>query len=375
MHPSRALGSFAAVLAAAFAVASSAGAADAEDGVDLQVVAVTASKDRVAVGEALTYGVQVRNGSSADVGDVTVTLRFGAGLAPGATPPGYTCQAAADTVACIVPSLAPDDSAVLTYGAVAQAGGDTSVDASVAGTGADPDPSNNTATARTAVDPAPEPEPTPTPTPEPTPTPTPEPTPTPTLEPTPTATPTPTPSPTPTPTPTATPSPTPTPTPQASPSPSPTPDAKDPDKSPEPPSKEETDFQSLPPAAAPGRPSGGAAPPAPIVRFVGRLTARGAQLTRVTVQTVPLVHIRMRCSGPGCRIKERSVLVADAPRRMRTVRLRRLEGVYRAGARLEVSVQRRGFAGKHTTYVIRGVNTPRRRDACIAAGARRPRPC
>jgi hypothetical protein len=47
----------------------------------------------------------------------------------------------------------------------------------------------------------------------------------------------------------------------------------------------------------------------------------------------------------------------------------------RAGARMVVSVTRRGYVGKRTVIVVRQGRPPSRRDACLFPGSRIARAC
>jgi hypothetical protein len=59
----------------------------------------------------------------------------------------------------------------------------------------------------------------------------------------------------------------------------------------------------------------------------------------------------------------------------REVRLRHLQGSYRAGAVIEVRVTKRGWIGKYTRIVVRRGKPPARRDLCLFPGSSRPRTC
>jgi hypothetical protein len=88
------------------------------------------------------------------------------------------------------------------------------------------------------------------------------------------------------------------------------------------------------------------------------------------------VRILFDCRGRDCPDRSRRLTVAaSARKRVVTVRLREAERAYRAGTRLKVAVQRRGRMGKFTAFTIRRGKPPKRTDACVAFGKRRPRPC
>jgi hypothetical protein len=180
--------------------------------------------------------------------------------------------------------------------------------------------------------------------------------------PAPTATPTPTPLPTPTPT--TTPPPTPTPASLPAPAPLPLPAAV-----PTPAPEEE--------AKAPPR----MMRPAAVVRIRGWLTDAGATISLLTVTAPRGVTISARCHGRSCprRALTRTAAVAPAAaavaRRAKVTRLQALEGPLRAGTRLEISVTRPGFIGKHTVFRIRRDKAPARRDRCLYPGSRKPATC
>jgi len=108
--------------------------------------------------------------------------------------------------------------------------------------------------------------------------------------------------------------------------------------------------------------------PFPVVRFAGRLTARGARLTLLTVRAPKGAVIRAACRGDGC---PRSRILRTA----RVERLKRLQTSYRAGARIVLRVTKRGRIGKYVRITIRKDKRPSRRDACVWPGVRRPRAC
>jgi hypothetical protein len=108
--------------------------------------------------------------------------------------------------------------------------------------------------------------------------------------------------------------------------------------------------------------------PAPVVRFRGWLTSRGARLTLLTVRAPRGARIAVRCRGAGCP-RERVVRMAALKR------LRTYEARLRAGVRLVVRVTKPGFIGKHTVIRIRRGKAPTRRDRCLYPGSRKPAAC
>jgi hypothetical protein len=100
--------------------------------------------------------------------------------------------------------------------------------------------------------------------------------------------------------------------------------------------------------------------PFPIVRMRGRLTARGARVTVLSVRAPRPAKITVRCKGkcPTSRWTRSS-------RKSRLTRVRALERSLRSGTRIIVTVTRHGYIGKRTTFVIRRGQPPRRVDNCL----------
>jgi hypothetical protein len=139
------------------------------------------------------------------------------------------------------------------------------------------------------------------------------------------------------------------------------------------------------PAPAPARPAPPAAPvvpvaappapqrprmlrPFPVVRIRGVLTADGVRLTLVTVTAPHGARVTISCRGRGC----------PSPRLARTagvVRLRRFEAPLAAGTRLRVTVSKRGYIAKVTTFRIRRGRVPLRTDGCRYPGRARVQRC
>jgi hypothetical protein len=108
--------------------------------------------------------------------------------------------------------------------------------------------------------------------------------------------------------------------------------------------------------------------PAPVVRVKGWLTLRGARINLLSVRAPRAATISVRCSGGGC---PRTAPAGAAD----LTRLRAYEGMFRAGARLVISVTRPGFIGKHTLIRIRRGKPPVRVDRCLYPGTKRPTAC
>jgi hypothetical protein len=127
---------------------------------------------------------------------------------------------------------------------------------------------------------------------------------------------------------------------------------------------------SPPPPPPPPPPGGGgtATPllsPFPIVTIAGRLTRRGARLTRLTVRGPADSKVLARCRGRGCGARRARATIG--PRG--SVRIRRFQRRLRAGAVLELLVTKPGFVGKYTRFRIRKRRPPLRTDLCIQPGA------
>jgi hypothetical protein len=124
-----------------------------------------------------------------------------------------------------------------------------------------------------------------------------------------------------------------------------------------------------PPPPPPGGGGGGTATPLlspfPIVTIAGRLTRRGARLTRLTVRGPSGSNVLARCRGRGC--GARSARATIGPRG--SVRIRRFQRRLRARTRLEILVTKPGFVGKYTRFRIRKRRPPLRIDLCIQPGA------
>jgi hypothetical protein len=106
--------------------------------------------------------------------------------------------------------------------------------------------------------------------------------------------------------------------------------------------------------------------PFPVVRVAGYVMAHGSRIVVWSVKAPRGAKIEVRCKGPGCPLRQRSV---------RPGRIRSLERYLRAGVAITIRVTRPGFIGTYTHVVIRSRKRPARRDACLAPGDTRPRAC
>jgi hypothetical protein len=103
--------------------------------------------------------------------------------------------------------------------------------------------------------------------------------------------------------------------------------------------------------------------PFPVVRMKGRLTSRGANVQVLSVRAPRAAKISVRCTGRSCPASRWS----RSSRKSRLTRMARFERSLRAGVRITVSVTRRGYVGKRTTFVIRRGAAPSRSDRCLSS--------
>ena len=122
------------------------------------------------------------------------------------------------------------------------------------------------------------------------------------------------------------------------------------------------------------------------VRITGNLTKRGhTRIKRLYVRAPRGARIVVRCSDRsgsrtrrgrrraarlGCRARKLSTTS-----RGRSVRFRRLEGVFRAGTRVTVAVRRDGVIGRYTRFSLRDGRPPARIERCLEPGKRGPSRC
>jgi putative metal-binding protein/hemolysin type calcium-binding protein len=84
--------------------------------------------------------------------------------------------------------------------------------------------------------------------------------------------------------------------------------------------------------------------------------------------------VRLRCSGPGCGKRTRTLKVRRDRQTLKLLKLvRGLE--LRPGARLEVRITKRATIGAVIRLTMRRGKAPARRDACLFPGHRAPRRC
>jgi PKD repeat protein len=101
----------------------------------------------------------------------------------------------------------------------------------------------------------------------------------------------------------------------------------------------------------------------------GRLSGSDTVVTRLRVRAPKKAMIRVRCVGQGCpkAMRKRS--------KGRRLRFRRFEREFKPGVRLVVTVSRKGFLGRRTSFKMKKGAEPVRRDGCVAPGARFAKRC
>jgi hypothetical protein len=106
--------------------------------------------------------------------------------------------------------------------------------------------------------------------------------------------------------------------------------------------------------------------PFPVVRMRGVLTSTGAKVSVLSVRAPTTAKITLRCQGKSCPASRWS----RSDRKNRLTRMSRFERGLRAGVKLTISVTRRGYVGKRTTFVIRRGQAPSRSDRCLSSKGR-----
>jgi hypothetical protein len=106
--------------------------------------------------------------------------------------------------------------------------------------------------------------------------------------------------------------------------------------------------------------------PFPVVRMRGTLTSTGAKVAVLSVRAPRAAKITLRCTGKSCPASRWS----RTERKSRLTRMSRFERGLRSGVKLTISVTRRGYVGKRTTFVIRRGQAPQRSDHCLSAKGR-----
>jgi len=111
--------------------------------------------------------------------------------------------------------------------------------------------------------------------------------------------------------------------------------------------------------------------PFPVVRFVGRITPRGARLILLSVRSAPLgAHVGVRCKGRRCPYKRASKRV-----KRRAVRFKALQRWLPGGTVIGVRVTQGDKIGKYTRFRIRRGKPPVRKDLCLIPPDKKPKRC
>jgi len=111
--------------------------------------------------------------------------------------------------------------------------------------------------------------------------------------------------------------------------------------------------------------------PFPVVRIIGRSTARAARIKLLIVRSAPrTAKATVRCRGEGCGRRGQSKMVRSG-----RVRFRAFERLLAAGVRIRIFVTQRGRIGKYTSFTIRWRRPPLRRDLCVTSVRARPKRC
>ena len=106
--------------------------------------------------------------------------------------------------------------------------------------------------------------------------------------------------------------------------------------------------------------------PFPVVRVKGALLRNGALITLLRVRAPSAATVAVRCKGPRCDVRRRS---------RGGGRIRALERFLRVGTRITIRVSKPNSVGKYVRLVIRDGAAPKRRDACLMPGSRKPVTC
>lgn len=132
----------------------------------------------------------------------------------------------------------------------------------------------------------------------------------------------------------------------------------------------------VPPPPPPPAPPGSLPEPAPalfplltVVESGGRLTARGARLSLLSVRAPVGATAALRCRGSDCPARGQSRAVSGV------TRFRRFQRSFRAGTVLELRIWRPGAPGKYTRFEVLRGREPARRDRCMVADSSAPAPC
>ena len=115
--------------------------------------------------------------------------------------------------------------------------------------------------------------------------------------------------------------------------------------------------------------------PFPVVRLLGRVSARGTRVRLLTVRAPRPSRIEIRCRGRSCpraRGNRRGATASVRVRRSGPVRFRRFERRLGVGAVVTVRVTKGPRTiGKYTRFRIRRHSPPARKDLCVMPAPRR----
>ena len=116
--------------------------------------------------------------------------------------------------------------------------------------------------------------------------------------------------------------------------------------------------------------------PFPTVRIRGRTTSSGVRFSLFSVRAPAGSSVKLRCVGRGCPKKSISTRVkARKGAATGTRRIKSFERQLQAGIVVKVYVTRRGLVGKYTSFKIRRLALPVRRDRCLMPNSTRPVTC
>jgi PKD repeat protein len=110
--------------------------------------------------------------------------------------------------------------------------------------------------------------------------------------------------------------------------------------------------------------------PFPVIRLAGSVITSGALVRTLEVRAPVRSKITVRCFGKSCPA-ERFAKASGSKR----VRFKRMARFLRAGTVIKVAVRKGNLIGKYTRWMIRGTKLPRRTDACLYPGKRKPVRC
>jgi PKD repeat protein len=111
--------------------------------------------------------------------------------------------------------------------------------------------------------------------------------------------------------------------------------------------------------------------PFPIVRLAGQLTPAGnTQIDRLSIRAPEGSDALVRCRGGACPFHEQARTVEGG-----RARFPQIEQVLPPGVVIKVFVTQPDTIGKFTRFRLRDGKVPKRKDACVEAGSRKPIDC